>query len=528
MTALLASYTASSRCTMCPMIPAIPSFCSCCLVPSAIPTAAMTSLSFRFAPHHAVWSTGQDQMRIVKQRLVEMVPELAVFLDVDDMEDISQLEGYVDRSQVILIFCSRGYFESKNCCRELTSAVMKGKRLIALLESEVKHGGMGVAEVRAELQAMEARYDTWGMPWSTPKADEIAEALLSQPVVEWTRIGVFQDVSMRILAERVLGITGTYLEGEIGASVMTLRAPLRQLPHLQPQKGAARQATMRALDKMGAARKSNSSKGPGLCHLYCSPHNLGAEELVAEANAALGIHISTSSHFGQIGRCERMLLLLHSETFSGAAGRRFLGEVQQAMSQRVQLLLGHEMLSVSPEDSAGRRACGTGERIERMCACAYVRTCVRAYVCARVYVCACVHVCMFACLHMCMCTCVYVCICACGSNTSILIRVCHQFAPPPHPRRICRLLSGRASGATSAGHLQLTGSSTQGRRVAWRRPEATRHGGLQGATCPRQPPQRECDEASQFEAPREKGRAPGPQRPSAGRARRRRTGTCGA
>ncbi len=30
-----------------------------------------------------VWGTGQDQMRIVKQRLVEMVPDLAVFLDVD-------------------------------------------------------------------------------------------------------------------------------------------------------------------------------------------------------------------------------------------------------------------------------------------------------------------------------------------------------------------------------------------------------------------------------------------------------------
>ena len=30
-----------------------------------------------------VWGTGQDQMRIVKQRLVEMMPELHVFLDVD-------------------------------------------------------------------------------------------------------------------------------------------------------------------------------------------------------------------------------------------------------------------------------------------------------------------------------------------------------------------------------------------------------------------------------------------------------------
>ena len=38
---------------------------------------------------HSVWGTGQDQMRIIKQRLLEMIPELSVFLDVDDLEDIS-------------------------------------------------------------------------------------------------------------------------------------------------------------------------------------------------------------------------------------------------------------------------------------------------------------------------------------------------------------------------------------------------------------------------------------------------------
>jgi len=29
-----------------------------------------------------VWGTGQDQMRIVKQRMLEMVPGLSIFLDV--------------------------------------------------------------------------------------------------------------------------------------------------------------------------------------------------------------------------------------------------------------------------------------------------------------------------------------------------------------------------------------------------------------------------------------------------------------
>ena len=40
-----------------------------------------------------VWGTGQDQMRIVKQRLVEMLPDARVFLDVDDLEEIGDLEG---------------------------------------------------------------------------------------------------------------------------------------------------------------------------------------------------------------------------------------------------------------------------------------------------------------------------------------------------------------------------------------------------------------------------------------------------
>ena len=53
-------------------------------------------------------------MRVTKQRLLEMLPGLQVFLDVDDLEDISNLQGYIERSHTILVYCSRGYFESKN------------------------------------------------------------------------------------------------------------------------------------------------------------------------------------------------------------------------------------------------------------------------------------------------------------------------------------------------------------------------------------------------------------------------------
>ena len=49
------------------------------------PTYTMGAVSntFHIFLSH-VWGTGQDQMRIVKQRLHEMVPSLQIFLDVDE------------------------------------------------------------------------------------------------------------------------------------------------------------------------------------------------------------------------------------------------------------------------------------------------------------------------------------------------------------------------------------------------------------------------------------------------------------
>ena len=63
-----------------------------------------------------VWGTGQDQMRIVKQRLLEMIPALVVFLDVDDLEDIGNLPLYLDRTVTVLIFCSKVHASSHYPC----------------------------------------------------------------------------------------------------------------------------------------------------------------------------------------------------------------------------------------------------------------------------------------------------------------------------------------------------------------------------------------------------------------------------
>ena len=118
----------------------------------------------------SIWSTGQDQCATIKRQLSMLLPGISTFLDVDvrrsaaprtsrhsgivlssalnsradapstqDLESIDALEEYIDASQVIMIFVSKGYFGSKNCLREARTAVQKTKPL-ALVHDPVRGG----------------------------------------------------------------------------------------------------------------------------------------------------------------------------------------------------------------------------------------------------------------------------------------------------------------------------------------------------------------------------------------------------
>ena len=47
--------------------------------------------------------------------------------DVDDLQDIGNLEGYVQATGVMLFFLSKHYFYSKNCLREIQAALAQEK-----------------------------------------------------------------------------------------------------------------------------------------------------------------------------------------------------------------------------------------------------------------------------------------------------------------------------------------------------------------------------------------------------------------
>ena len=61
-----------------------------------------------------IWSTGQDQCATIKRQLRIMLPGASVFLDVDNLKSIDALEEYVAQSSVVMIFASKGYFQSKS------------------------------------------------------------------------------------------------------------------------------------------------------------------------------------------------------------------------------------------------------------------------------------------------------------------------------------------------------------------------------------------------------------------------------
>lgn len=107
-----------------------------------------------------------------------------------DLEDISGLDLYIARAMHILIFCSAGYFQSKNCMTELRASVATGKSIITLMEPEHIHGGLTKDAVREQLNEADGSYSRWGFVDNGLKGEDLFAALFGQEKpIEWNRIG---------------------------------------------------------------------------------------------------------------------------------------------------------------------------------------------------------------------------------------------------------------------------------------------------------------------------------------------------
>ena len=138
-------------------------------------------------------------MAVVKRRLVQLLPEISIFLDVDDLEEIGDLELYIEQTGCILLFLSRGYFYSTNCMREATAVIEQKKPVVLLREADFRRGGITLADSMNECD---------GRP------DVRTYIFSERPVTVWKRIQEHQLESLRQVAMSVLVNTPKYLGRE--------------------------------------------------------------------------------------------------------------------------------------------------------------------------------------------------------------------------------------------------------------------------------------------------------------------------
>ena len=289
------------------------------------------------------WAQGQSDMRVVKQRLLELMPDVKCFLDVDNLEEGAGAE-YIDRSSFVLAFCTRKYFGSRACARELFRAVLLNKPIIALLEPErtAEKGGLTVSECKATLTTewvqkwkLEGEVAKWAIDWNVegglqaPDAAMLFKAIFKNPPIEWNRFTAFQDVSLRLLAERLLpeGHDKVYVTDSATRAATTVGITLVPLQHGRTH------------------------------HLYISPHNDGGAALGEELKGVVASSLSITQDITQLDQCEHMLLYLTARTWtSGEASEKFAHEVCEAQRKGVHLLLAHEFPSVLEADGEITRA----------------------------------------------------------------------------------------------------------------------------------------------------------------------------
>ena len=320
------------------------------------------------------WAQGQSDMRIVKHRLLEMMPDLRVFLDVDDLM-FGAGQEYIERSYVVLTFCTAKYFKSKACAREVFDTVLNSKPIICVLEPERNEEKGGLSQQEISHLLLNKRYPedddpnavVWPLQWKLedevkgwgfegpPTGQQVVDALFAFDPVEWNRFSAFQDVTMRLIAQRVLWQSGSAEPSPSRASPLKMVSK-RVAPEVHP-------CQQQAVYVQGEIGNGAVSIDPPKTkhHLYCSPSCAGASSLATELTETLQIDLQWTDELEMLESCDHMLLYLTSQTWTcGEMSERCAGEVRTALARGVHLLLAHEFPSAI-EDDGQRGACAFHE-----------------------------------------------------------------------------------------------------------------------------------------------------------------------
>ncbi|KAL1512253.1 hypothetical protein AB1Y20_005515 [Prymnesium parvum] len=208
-----------------------------------------------------IWSTGQDQVAVIKRQLLAFMPESKVFLDVDDLQSIEELEQYVRRSSVILVFLSRGYFLSRNAMREVFAAEDLAKPLVLVHERSRSKGGAPLVEIVRECPQESMQEFVFG----------------EREVIPWVRTSHFQIASLKQIAEAMLLHTPRYRRDKEAGRPLNLFVSGDLA--LCDWRFGVRPARKFKLQRIRTAGLMGGTKKNG-CVLYASPYNPGAADMV--------------------------------------------------------------------------------------------------------------------------------------------------------------------------------------------------------------------------------------------------------
>lgn len=274
-----------------------------------------------------IWGSGQDQVAVIKRQLQLCLPGIRVFLDVDDLKDISALETYISQTTVSLIFLSDGYFRSRNCLREAYASLEKSKPLVLVHEADTSKGGLSLEDVQAQCPDDLSEY--------------VFGAAAPQPIT-WHRVAEYQRLCLKLVAGQVL----------------------RFCPAVKQKQLDVADGEESSLSFAG----ESSRKGPIIdrpINLVVSVHNPGAlrfaEEVAVSLKGVLAQSRCTSLKvavtqleetgadllraLATLGADASFLLYLNMDTFCGDDGGLLASQVRKilhAPGDKVNLFLAHE------------------------------------------------------------------------------------------------------------------------------------------------------------------------------------------
>ena len=151
-------------------------------------------MCMRVAPQ---WDN-QDVVATIKRQLQLLLPGVAVFLDVDDLDDISRLEEYVEASAAFLVLLgSPRYLSSANCLRELRAAQSASLPLVRVHEADPAKNGAPLAKLERACPP-----EVHGYLFPPAKAGVNGSA--SASAISWHRVRDFQLISLVEIAEQLL------------------------------------------------------------------------------------------------------------------------------------------------------------------------------------------------------------------------------------------------------------------------------------------------------------------------------------